>query len=206
MCYVHLGKAKEAIKWFSVSASSARENYAWDQFAARKSNSFVKAGSVDEFEIMWHDAERLRRARRFSDGIDLLNAKKKFLDPNSDAYKNKVVARMLPDYIGHWNWMMGRYLKGLKAADRLAEAERVLTMATRTKPTKEKYIVPYAYYDLADMALNQGNLQAAKSYVNEARKFDPKEYDFGSVLIRQLDLVEDRIKGIDLVSLIHGPL
>lgn len=51
-----------------------------------------------------------------------------------------------------------------------------------------------------------GNKQAAKEYVAEARKYDPKDYDFGSVLIRQLDLLEDKFKGIDLGVLLHTPL
>lgn len=111
---------------------------------------------VDEFELMWHEAERMRRARQYKEGLAHLDANKKFIDPNCDFYKNKNTAKLLPDYIGHWYWMRGRYLKNLGDPASQAEAEKCLLAAAKVKPYKEKYIVPHAYYDLADMLFTQG--------------------------------------------------
>lgn len=47
MCYAHLGKTKDAFKWFALAESAARDKYDWDQFAKRKSVGFIKVPFSD---------------------------------------------------------------------------------------------------------------------------------------------------------------
>jgi len=86
------------------------------------------------------------------------------------------------------------------------EAEKTLQRPAAFKVQKEKYVVAYAWYDLAELMFTQGNIARAKECIAEARKFDPKDIDFGSVIVRQLDVLEERLAGADIVKLLRDPL
>jgi len=97
MAYAHLGETEKALKWFSLVEGSARANYAWDQFALRRSLSYIKAKAIDPLELMLHDAERLRRIKRYKEAVDFMLQNKVMLDPNT---VSKNALKILPDYNG----------------------------------------------------------------------------------------------------------
>jgi len=59
----------------------------------------------------------------------------------------------------------------------LEQSQKYFDLATKTKPTIEKYLIPYAYYKLGKIALLKKDYFNTKEYFNKAKEFENYPYE-----------------------------
>jgi len=59
----------------------------------------------------------------------------------------------------------------------LEQSQKYFELATKTNPTIEKYLIPYAYYKLGKIALLKKDFLNSKEYLNKAKEFENYPYE-----------------------------
>lgn len=105
------------------------------------------------------------------------------LQGHADAYLAKLEAfapeAEKKDLFSDDDRLILQLLKGaaLKAVGKTDEARQILEHVAQQSPEHEKYVVPFALYDLALLHLAQGNLEEAEKKTKQAQK-SHSGYDF----------------------------
>eukprot|EP01128_Nolandella_sp_AFSM9_P011211 TRINITY_DN792_c0_g1_i2.p1 TRINITY_DN792_c0_g1~~TRINITY_DN792_c0_g1_i2.p1 ORF type:complete len:593 (+),score=152.94 TRINITY_DN792_c0_g1_i2:419-2197(+) len=183
MCLCHLGKVEEAKPWFKIAVKTARPNYTWDSYAARKSAQFMKHG-VHPFDLAFHAADLVRWARDYTEALEIIE---KF-SGDVDKFPN--------DRKAQYHFLRGRLLRQLK---REKDAQTSFKICIQCKPKVESWILPHTLLELAEIHIVWEEPDIARKLLNTC-KGKYKEYDYETVVQRNTMRLLESLDGKSLRS------
>jgi len=171
-CYWVTGN-KSSIRPVYLKALDASSDHAWDKYALRKIRNFLTFGEFLPFEEHFNQAWNLVEAGQFKQAMGHLKKIPPYL--RSD-YKGHIP---LGDCVALFRFMKGCVFLG---ADLYKQAkphfEKVVSLEERIE--HEKYIVPYSYFHLGEMAKKENNFEEAGNLLRKALRYS--NFDFAQNL------------------------
>jgi len=178
LCYLNTDQPDKTMALMKKLQPWIRKGYAYDEFALRHAKKYVK-NKFTPFERTFHVVMILHEAWAFDEAIGWLKKSRDLVQNDEDR--------------ACYSYILGSCLQNLNRPNDAKTAYSAVVKLEK-KIKEETFTVPWSLTGLAEIAIGEGEVEAAEQYLKQAKSYS--NYDFESVLAWRIRKNEDDCRAI----------